>query len=111
MVKTINILIADDDKDDILLFNEALSELPLITSLTTVSDGEKLMQYLSGNTSNLPDMLFLDVNMPRKNGFECLIEIKKQSAFNNLAVVIYSTSFEEDKVTQFYENGAHYYIC
>lgn len=74
--KQLNILLADDDSDDCLFFKEALRELLLSTNLTTVHDGEQLMQLLTNETNVLPHVLFLDLNMPRKNGFECLTEIK-----------------------------------
>ena len=64
----ISILLADDDADDRFFFGKALKELPISTELTTVEDGEKLMSYLLKNSEKLPDVLFLDLNMPRKNG-------------------------------------------
>jgi CheY-like chemotaxis protein len=72
----LRVLLADDDADDCLFFKEALEELPLSTSLTIVNDGDQLMKWLLKNTSRLPHVLFLDLNMPRKNGFECLTEIR-----------------------------------
>lgn len=107
---SINILLADDDKDDCLFFKDAILELQLSVQLTTVNDGEQLMKLLF-STKNLPHALFLDLNMPRKNGFECLMEIKKHSTLKNLPVIIYSTSYEKEKANQLYNRGAHYYIC
>lgn len=75
--KLFNILLADDDIDDCSFFKEALEKLSLNTIFNVVNDGEKLMFYLQKLTSELPDVLFLDLNMHRKNGFECLNEIKK----------------------------------
>lgn len=106
----LNILLADDDKDDCLLFKEVLNDLQLPVNLTTVNDGEQLINHLSSK-SNLPHALFLDLNMPRKNGFECLIEIKNHSTFKNLPVIIYSTSYDEEKAIQLYKAGANYYLC
>ena len=105
-----HILLADDDKDDCFLFGEALSELSVPTHLTTVSDGEKLMEYLAENSQQLPDVLFLDMNMPRKNGYECLSEIKFNKKLKQLPVIIFSTSVEPDVVNLLYKNGAHFYI-
>lgn len=107
----ISILLADDDKDDCHFFMDALSELPLKTSLTIVNDGVQLIQHLEMISSNLPHMLFLDLNMPRINGFECLIEIKKNPTLKKLPVIIYSTSYNEDKASALYLGGANYYIC
>lgn len=109
MKKTIQLLLADDDKDDCDLFREALDELPVTADLSTVHDGEQLMQLLSKKTP-LPQLLFLDLNMPRKNGFECLSEIKKNDALKDLPVVIFSTSYDRDIVNLLYTKGAHFYI-
>jgi len=92
----INILLADDDKDDCYLFREALSEIPLETSLETVNDGEQLMTYLNEHSDNLPHVLFLDLNMPKKNGFECLTEIKHNDKLKQLPVIMFSTSYPRD---------------
>ena len=81
---TINILLADDDKYDCLFFKDVLAGLPLSTSLIIVNHGEQLMDHLSKLSTNLPHALFLDLNMPRKNGFECLKEIRKQSFLKKL---------------------------
>jgi len=110
-MRALNILLADDDKDDCIFFNEVLEELPLNTNLTTVFDGEQLMHLLQKSSSPLPDVLFLDLNMPRKNGHACLVEIKRSENLKALPVVVYSTSFDEDMADQLYENGAHHYIC
>jgi len=75
-LKQLNILLADDDIDDCIFFKEALEEFTIPSNLTTVNDGEQLMQILTDETNQLPNILFLDINMPRKNGFECLSEIK-----------------------------------
>ena len=89
----LKILLADDDIDDCFFFNKTLNEIPLSTNLTTVNDGEELMSYLHKNDKNLPDILFLDLSMPRKTGFECLSEIKEDKELKDIAVVMFSTSF------------------
>ena len=107
----LNILLADDDKDDCLIFKEALEELPLSAQLTTVHDGEQLMQLLAKKTHELFDVLFLDLNMPRKNGFACLEEIKADKNLKHIPVIIFSTSYDENIACLLYKKGAHYYIC
>jgi CheY-like chemotaxis protein len=72
----LNILLADDDTDDCVFFKDAITELSNTTQLTAVHDGDQLMNYLTDNLENLPHVLFLDLNMPRKNGLECLSEIR-----------------------------------
>ena len=93
---SLNILFADDDKDDRFLFEQALKGIPIDTHLTTVFDGEQLMKYLSEHYEELPDLLFLDLSMPRKSGLECLSEIKKDEKLKGLPVVLFSTSFSKD---------------
>ena len=106
----LDILLADDDRDDRFFFDKALKELPIPTQLKTVEDGEKLITYLSQHPLKLPDVLFLDLNMPRKNGSECLAEIKSNEKLKQLPVIIYSTSLHEDVADLLYKNGAHYYV-
>jgi len=105
----VKILLADDDQDDCLFFEEALTELGLNVHFSTVEDGEKLMVTLA-TLPLLPDVLFLDLNMPRKNGLECLVEITKNQKLKSLQVIIYSTSFDPKTINSLYERGAKYYI-
>ena len=109
-LKQLNILLADDDADDCLFFKEAITELIPSTNFTAVHDGEQLMQLLTDETNQLPDVIFLDLNMPRKNGFECLTEIKQNKKLKDLPVVIFSTSFEQDKISILFKTGADVYI-
>ncbi|MBK9016360.1 MAG: response regulator [Saprospiraceae bacterium] len=96
-ITPLNILFADDDVDDRFFFEKALREIPIASNLTTVIDGEHLMDYLSENIEQLPDVLFLDLSMPRKSGFECLSEIRENIKLNDMPVVMYSTSYTSDK--------------
>ncbi|MBP9689734.1 MAG: response regulator [Bacteroidia bacterium] len=104
----INILLADDDTADCLLFKEALNELPLNTNLTTVYNGEQLLEELEKN--KLPDVLFLDLNMPRKNGFVALGQIKRSTQLQNIPVVVFSTASDMESIKKVYRDAAHYYI-
>ncbi len=103
-------MLADDDRDDCNFFKEALEELPVTANLITVNDGEELMQRLLEKTDNLPDVLFLDLNMPRKSGSECLKEIMQDEKLNKLPVIIFSTSLDTEVVNLLYDKGAQYYI-
>ncbi|CAN5361354.1 response regulator [soil metagenome] len=105
-----NILLADDDEDDRMFFKEALENLSLSASLNTVDNGVELMNFLENNTFNLPHVLFLDLNMPRKTGFECLSEIKLNQRLKQLPVIIYSTSSNPEEMELLYNNGALHYI-
>jgi CheY-like chemotaxis protein len=109
-IASVNLLLADDDEDDCMFFKEALEELPVNSSLKTVKDGEQLMALLTTKQDTLPDILFPDINMPRKTGVECLSEIKRNEKLKQLPVIIYSTSLNREVVELLYEKGAHCYI-
>jgi CheY-like chemotaxis protein len=108
--KPIQILLADDDEADRLLFREAFEELRIRTVVHTVNNGVQLMEYLSDAQNPLPDLLFLDLNMPRKNGMECLKEIRSTPALKDISVAIYSTSSSEKDMRETFYNGANVYI-
>ena len=104
-----HLLLADDDPDDRMFFGEALNELPVHASLKTVQDGQELMELLK-NPDETPDMLFLDLNMPRKTGYQCLSEIRSHEKLKQLPVVIFSTSLNADVLNLLYKEGANHYI-
>jgi CheY-like chemotaxis protein len=106
----LHLLLADDDTDDCVLFKEALEELPISASLSIVNNGEQLIKRLTESPVFLPDVIFLDLNMPRKNGFECLTEIKLNNALKHLPVIILSTSLDIASIQELYEKGAQYCI-
>ena len=110
-MKNINILLADDDKADCHLFKDALAELPVSAHLTIVHNGEQVIEELTKKGSGLPDVLFLDLNMPRKNGFATLGAIKRSSELQNLPVIIFSTASDKEMVKIVFRDSAHYYIC
>jgi len=105
-----NILLADDDLDDCNFFKHALEELPISAHLTTVHDGDHLMNYLLENSEQLPHVVFLDINMPRKNGMECLSEIKRNPVLKDIPVVMFSTSNSWDTINTLFNSGSHVYI-
>lgn len=106
----IHVLLADDDEDDRLFFIDAFEEIKIKTVINTVKDGSELIDYLTQSTSKLPDVLFLDLNMPRKTGIECLTEIKKMKKLENIAIAIYSTSASDKDIEDTFVKGANVYI-
>ncbi len=105
-----HVVLADDDEDDRLFFTEAFEELKLKTNVETYKDGLALMDALNEPETLLPNILFLDLNMPKKSGLECLIELKKNEKFKNIAIAIYSTSASEEDIENTFVNGANIYI-
>ena len=106
----LKIVLADDDESDRLLFSEAFGELKAKTRIHTVNNGTQLMEYLVKNVADLPDLVFLDLNMPRKNGLECLKEIKSNKKYQDISIAIYSTSASKTDIDETFSNGANVYI-
>jgi CheY-like chemotaxis protein len=106
----LHILLADDDETDRLLFKEAFEELEIKTVVHTVNNGEQLMNYLNDKDAVLPDLLFLDLNMPRKSGLECLKEIRSCKKLKDISIAIYSTSGSEKDIEATFLGGANIYI-
>ena len=106
----LHILLADDDEDDRLFFKDAFEEVKVQTKVEFVFDGLQLMEHLHNPDTKLPDILFLDLNMPKKTGKECLIEIKKTDHLKNLIIAIYSTSSSDEDIEDTFIHGANIYI-
>jgi len=106
----LNILLADDDEDDRLIFKDAINEVKVKTKLTLVNDGVQLMEYLNNPDSELPNIVFLDLNMPRKGGIECLREIRNDINLKDLSIAIYSTSASEEDIEDTFIKGDNVYI-
>jgi CheY-like chemotaxis protein len=85
-----HLIIADDDEDDQMLLKEAIQEYSDSIEFTIISDGKQLMNFLNKNKA--PDLILLDLNMPYKNGTECLMEIRATETLQHIPVVILSTS-------------------
>lgn len=104
------ILLCDDDEDDRMFFAEAIFELKVQHALTIYETGLELMDFLHHPTSDLPHILFLDINMPCKSGLECLKEIREHQKFKDLVIAIYSTSDSDEDIEETFANGANIYI-
>lgn len=104
------ITLADDDEDDRLFFTDAFDELKINTVVNTVNDGVQLMDFLNNPESVLPNIIFLDLNMPIKSGIDCLKEIKQNDRFKDIAIAIYSTSSSDEDVENTFVLGANIYI-
>lgn len=106
----IRVLLADDDKDDRNDFIEAFESLKISTTVETLKNGVELMKYLNNPSTKLPHLLFLDLNMPKKSGLDCLLEIKQIERLKHLTIVIYSTSCSEKDIEDTFLHGANIYI-
>jgi CheY-like chemotaxis protein len=115
--KPITILLAEDDPDDQYLISEALDENRLNVRLYIVSDGEELLDYLKqqGKFQDrekwpMPALILLDLNMPRKDGREALVEIKADPGLQHIPIVALTTSQAEKDVATTYQNGVSGFI-
>jgi len=103
------ILYADDDVEDRMLFLEAFSQLEPTVSCITVCNGQQLLQRIK-DANELPDLVFLDINMPIMDGRECLIELKRDQRLRTIPVVIYSTTSNKSEVEALLRLGATSFI-
>jgi CheY-like chemotaxis protein len=112
--KSVNILLVEDNEDDVIMTLESFDEVNLANVVDVVSDGEEAMAYLrrEGKYKDvmLPGIILLDINMPKKNGFEVLIEMKADPALRHIPVVVLTTSDREEDIIKSYAEGACSFI-
>ncbi|MDX1463123.1 MAG: response regulator [Marinirhabdus sp.] len=109
-MNNLKILLVDDDQDDRQLFAKALQELDMNVELHLATNGKSCLQFLESNKDDQVHLVFLDLNMPVMNGFECLEKIKGNKAFDDIVIAIYSTSAATSDIEQTFEKGANIYI-
>lgn len=103
------IILAEDDADDADIFTDILADITNDVKVEVFSNGQILLEALH-ITKDFPDIIFLDLNMPVKNGFQCLEEIKNTKRWNNVKVVILSTSSHPEQIKTAYDLGADLYL-
>lgn len=108
-INSTSIILADDDADDRDLFSEAVAACGFNVKVETVEDGVELINLIK-NKNKIPDLIFLDLNMPNKDGKESLIEIRKSQELNHVPVIIYSTSSSQLDIEFTFEKGANLFI-
>jgi CheY-like chemotaxis protein len=113
-MKPIHILLAEDNEGDILLTTEALEEAKIASTISVVRDGMSAINFLNKKNDyaheSFPDLLLLDVNLPRKNGHEVLQYIKRSDDLRHLPVIMLTTSSSEKDIIASYKNFANCYI-
>ena len=114
-LKTFRILIADDDFEDFLLIKNTFETSGPNVHLTHVEDGQYLIDILKAQGKynkfgELPNLILLDLNMPRKNGFDVLKEIKENPTLKKIPIIIFTTSKASRDIEKAYELGANCYV-
>lgn len=107
--KSLNIASVDNDDDDRWLFKDAIDELKIKCTLKLFKTGKEFMKH-SNTSDEKPDIIFLDLNMPVKNGFECLKEIKQNEKLKDIIIIIYASDVNEKYVETTFDFGANLYI-
>ncbi len=102
-----HILVADDDKEDFVILKEAAEKAGKPFKVSYAANWIQLWRFI---LKTLPDVLFLDINMPVKDGFECLELLRKERKYDNIPIIIYSTSVSKKDIDKAYQNGANYFI-
>lgn len=105
-----NIYLADDDSDDVEFFQEALADVCNSAAFATGKNGMELMKKLLYPELPVPDIIFLDINMPLMNGLECLKEIKSHLHLKDIPVVMYTTSALSGTIEIAYRLGANLFM-
>jgi CheY-like chemotaxis protein len=110
----VEILLVEDSPADVLILREALTEAHLANTIHVTEDGEAAMQYLrqDGKFASMPrpDLILLDLNLPRKNGREVLAEIKSDENLKTIPVVVLTTSRAEEDILRSYNLHANCYV-
>ncbi len=109
MKNAIDILLIEDDADDIELLEEALKSNAVDYTLTSIKEGDKVVNYLSSG-AEIPDIIVLDFNLPKLHGREILSIIKASQKFSNVPLVVLTTSASKEDISYAKEMGANHYI-
>ncbi len=113
-MNSIHILLAEDNEGDILLTTEALENDLALKKISVVKDGKEAINFLEKTGEYLhaesPDLVLLDINLPKKNGHEVLKFIKKSEALRHIPVIMFTTSSSQKDIMDSYQNFANCYI-
>lgn len=111
-MKSIHILLIEDNEGDILLTTEALEESKIINRVSILRDGKAAIGYFEAfnSMSDLPDLVLLDINLPKKSGQEVLVYLKSSDRFRQIPVIILTTSSSDKDITTSYRNHVNCYI-
>jgi CheY-like chemotaxis protein len=111
---TLYLLLAEDDLEDQMLVRRAFEVAEIDHTLSIVNDGEELLDCLQQRPpfedARLPDLILLDLNMPKKSGRECIEEIKADQRLRRIPIIVLTSSYAGEDIVHSYDNGASSYI-
>lgn len=114
LMKPIHILLVEDNEGDVLLIKEAFQDARIVNNISTVNNGEKAVQLLEKSSpyedQRTPDLILLDINLPRMNGKEVLRYVKGSEALKHIPVIIMTTSSDDKDILDSYKNQANCFI-
>lgn len=113
-VQPVEILLVEDNEDDVILLKESMKDEGLLNVVHVVHDGEEALAYLRREDpypeATRPGLVLLDINMPRKNGFEVLKELKEDPELRSIPIVMLTTSSRDEDIVRSYSDGACSFI-
>ena len=111
-MKGINILLVEDNEGDILLTREAFEESKIVNHITLIRDGKEAIKYFENITdkSDIPNLVLLDINLPKVSGHEVLIYIKSHEKYKAIPIIMLTTSSSEKDIKLCYKNYVNCYI-
>lgn len=105
-----NILLIDDDRDDAELFEEILKEIDASINFDHIEDSKKCLEHLAMQKNDLPDMIFLDINMPIVSGWQCLDQFKRTEHLKDIPIIMFTTSSQPREKENAMQHGADGFI-
>ena len=109
-LKPAQIMLVEDSEGDVYIFKRAIADAKILNEIMAFKDGKEALEYLQKEDSELPGIVFLDINMPMVSGFEVLKELKSDPRLKTIPVVILTISQEEEDIIRSYDYGAVSFI-
>jgi response regulator RpfG family c-di-GMP phosphodiesterase len=106
----LNVILVDDDEGNIVFFKNILKELKIGIKVQAFQNGSDLLEYLNSEDALVPEILFMDFDIPKKNALECLQEIKENFKLENMVTAVYSSNLSEAEVENIFVNGGNIFM-
>jgi PleD family two-component response regulator len=104
------VILVDDDTDDCMLFEDAMNDIGMVSKLEIAHDGEMLFKMLSSRSESSPDLIFLDLNMPGMNGYECISKLRNSENLKSIPIVVFTATKQVEMIDWVFFNGADLFV-